>query len=174
MTENNEELLHDESPLEMDGSDGLDNKFLAFRVGDEDYGIEIRYVMEIIVVQKITEIPDLKKYVRGVINLRGKVIPVIDVRIRFELEHRPYDDRTCIIVVNVKDHIVGLIVDSVTEVVDIPEGQISPPPKVSKSPASRFVMGMGHLTDSVRILLDAGRVIKDQEKQVTEAEASAF
>ncbi|MBU0755046.1 MAG: chemotaxis protein CheW [Planctomycetes bacterium] len=170
------DIANEERTLE--GDDSMKNKFLAFRVGDEDYGIEIRHVMEIIVVQKITEIPDLKEFVRGVINLRGKVIPVIDIRIRFQLKPREYDDRTCIIVVNVRGNIVGMIVDSVTEVVDIPEEMISPPPKVSRTPASRFVMGIGHLGDEVKILLDAGKVIKDKSKDtsssIIEAEVSAY
>ncbi|MHC4944873.1 MAG: chemotaxis protein CheW [Planctomycetota bacterium] len=151
--------------------DGMKNKFLAFRVGDENYGIEIRHVKEIVVVHKITEVPDMEEYVRGVINLRGQVIPVIDVRLRFLLVPREYDDRTCIVVVNVNDNVVGMIVDSVTEVVDIPEDRIDPPPAVSRSPASRFVLGVGHVGDGVRILLDADKVLRDEGTKKEEVEA---
>lgn len=87
---------------------------------DEESGIEIRYVTEIIGMQKIIAVPDVPPYGRGVINLRGKVIPVVDARLRFGLPERPHDDRTCIVVINVREQAVGLIVDRVSEVLDIP------------------------------------------------------
>jgi purine-binding chemotaxis protein CheW len=171
MTEIKEKVGLKSKPGDQDTEDTVKNKFLAFRVGDENYGIEVCHVMEIVVVHKITEIPDMEDFVRGVINLRGQVIPVIDVRLRFQLEPRAYDDRTCIVVVNVNDSMVGMIVDSVTEVVDIPADRIDPPPAVSRSPASRFVLGVGHVGEGVRILLDAGKVLKDENGAAEEIEA---
>ncbi|HKL27331.1 MAG TPA: chemotaxis protein CheW, partial [Desulfuromonadales bacterium] len=91
-------------------------KYLTFHLGKEDFGIEIRHVTEIIGIQKITEVPDMPDFVRGVINLRGQVIPVMDVRTRFRMQHRDYDERTCIVVVNVAEKTVGLVVDKVNEV----------------------------------------------------------
>jgi len=105
-------------------------------------------------------------FVKGVINLRGQVIPVIDVRTRFHLESRAYDDRTCVVVVNISDMSVGLIVDTVNEVVSIPPEQISPPPKVATGTTGRYVQGMGKVGDSVKILLNVQKLLRDEELQV--------
>lgn len=148
--------------LDMDDQDTVEDsqkgKFLTFRIDREDYGLEIRHVTEIIGIQKITEVPDMADYVRGVINLRGKVIPVIDVRARFHLPLRAYDERTCIIVVHVRDLAVGLVVDKVNEVSDIPDHQIEPPPRTS-SPSGRYIQGIGKIGDEVKIILDAGKLL---------------
>lgn len=138
--------------------DSQKGKFLTFRIDREDYGLEIRHVTEIIGIQKITEVPDMADFVRGVINLRGKVIPVIDVRARFNLPPRAYDERTCIIVVHVRDLAVGLVVDKVNEVADIPDNQIEPPPRTS-SPSGRYIQGIGKIGNEVKIILDAGRLL---------------
>src|SRR5689334_21386438 len=86
---------------ESQDEDTQKDKFLTFHLGDEDYGIEIRHVTEIIGIQKITVIPEMPAYIKGVINLRGKIIPVMDVRLRFKLDARAYDERTCVVVVNI-------------------------------------------------------------------------
>src|SRR5690554_6663806 len=99
--------------------DTLHGKYLTFAIGNEAYGIEIRFVTEIIGLQPITEVPEVPKYVKGIINLRGKIIPVIDVRLKFRKEPIPYDDRTCIVVIALDTLVVGLIVDNVAEVVSI-------------------------------------------------------
>lgn len=135
------------------------DKYLTFRIEKEIYGIAIRYVTEIIVIQRITEVPDTPPIVRGVINLRGKVIPVIDVRIRFDMETREYDERTCIIVVEYNDVFVGLIVDTVNEVVDIPEENVEPPPRTHGGIESGFIEGMGKIGHQVIIILDLERVL---------------
>ena len=147
-----------------DEEDTQEDKFLTFIIGKEDYGIEIRYVTEIIGIQSITEVPDMPTHVKGVINLRGKVIPVMDVRLRFGVEERPYDDRTCIIVININEQPVGLIVDRVLEVLDIPESEIEPPPKMKKGKSNRFIQGMGKVGDQVKILLNANRLLYDEEE----------
>ncbi len=148
-----------------DEEDTQEDKFLTFIIGKEDYGIEIRYVTEIIGIQSITEVPDMPPHVKGVINLRGKVIPVMDVRLRFGVEERPYDDRTCIIVININEQPVGLIVDRVLEVLDIPESEIEPPPKMKKGKSNRFIQGMGKVGDQVKILLNANRLLYDEEEE---------
>lgn len=139
------------------------DKYLTFRIGDESFGFAIQYVTEIIVIHKITEVPDTPSFVRGVINLRGKVIPVIDVRHRFGLELREYDDRTCIIVVDYEETAVGLIVDTVNEVVDIPEDQIDPPPRARSGIDSSYIWGMGKIGKQVNILLNLGKVLFVEE-----------
>ncbi|MFX4263579.1 chemotaxis protein CheW [Pelotomaculum propionicicum] len=140
------------------------DKFLTFILCQEEYGIEIRYVTEIIGIQNIAEVPDMPHYIKGVINLRGKVIPVMDVRQRFGLKEREYDDRTCIIVINIDEQSVGLIVDRVSEVLDIPEAQVEPSPKVKSGESSRFIQGMGKVGDHVKILLNAHQLLFDMNK----------
>jgi purine-binding chemotaxis protein CheW len=139
------------------------NKFLTFVLNTGAYGIEIRYVTEIIGIQNITKVPDMPCYIKGVINLRGKVIPVMDVRLRFGVEERSYDDRTCIIVINIDDQSVGLIVDRVLEVLDIPQSDIEPPPKVKRGTDNLFIQGMGKVGSEVKILLNANRLLYDEE-----------
>lgn len=138
-------------------------KYLTFRLGDETYGIEIRHVREIIGIQKITEVPEMPDFICGVINLRGQVIPVMDVRTRFKMSRRDYDDRTCVIVVEVQDSTMGLVVDTVSEVADIPDTEVQPPPKVNKAASSRYIKGMGKTGDEVKILLDADKLLYDEE-----------
>ena len=99
------------------------DKYVTFKSGNEYFGLKIEYVNEIIVFQEITEIPESEDYIKGLINLRGKIIPVIDVRIRFKQEPFEYNDRTCIIVINFRDTVVGLIVEKIAEVVEIQIGR---------------------------------------------------
>ena len=106
------------------------DKYVTFKSGNEFFGLKIEYVNEIIVFQEITEIPESEDYVKGLINLRGKIIPVIDVRLRFKQEPFEYNDRTCIIVINVRDLVVGLIVEKIAEVVEIKEEDVLPPPSI--------------------------------------------
>lgn len=154
-------LTDDDHPDENE--DTLSHRYLTFHLGNEDYGVEIRYVTEIVGVQKITEVPDMPDFVRGVINLRGQVIPVLDVRLRFRMPLRDYDERTCVIVVNVSGGIFGLIVDTVEEVRQIPPENVSPPPNLARSEKSRYILGMGKVGDEVKILLDVGKLLREDE-----------
>jgi purine-binding chemotaxis protein CheW len=151
----------DDDSLEEDDEDTQEDKYLTFVLNREEFGIEIRYVMEIIGMQNITEVPDVPRYIKGVINLRGKVIPVMDVRLRFEMEERAYDDRTCIVVICIDEQSVGLIVDRVSEVLDIPKGDVEPPPKGRRGENSRFIQGMGKAGEHVIILLNANQLLFD-------------
>ncbi len=139
------------------------DKYLTFHLAGEDYGIEIAYVTEIIGIQKITEVPDMPPFLKGVINLRGKVIPVMDVRLRFNMEEREYDERTCIVVVDIDSTAVGLVVDEVREVADIPESQVEPPPKTGRGESSRYLKGLGKMGDEVKILLNADKLLYEEE-----------
>ena len=163
-------MIDEQSTELMDGGiydeeneDTQQGKFLTFHLGEEVYGIEIRYVTEIIGIQKITEVPDMPDFIKGVINLRGQVIPVMDVRTRFRMEPREYDDRTCVIVVRINDLSIGLVVDTVNEVQDIEDKDISPPPSISKKASSRFLQGMGKVGDQVRILLNVSTLLYEEE-----------
>jgi len=150
------------SSIAGENEDTQKGKFLTFHLAKEDYGIEIRYVTEIIGIQKITEVPDMPAFVKGVINLRGKVVPVMDVRSRFGMPSRDYDDRTCIIVVDVDDKSVGLVVDKVNEVADIPDQQIEPPPKTNRE-STRYIQGLGKIGNEVKILLNVQKLLYSDE-----------
>lgn len=135
-------------------------KFLTFALGSESYGIEIKHVTEIIGIQPITEVPELPEHVRGIINLRGKIIPVMDVRLRFRKSFREYNDRTCVIVIDVGDVSIGLIVDSVSEVIAIPDADIVAPPEMGKG-SNKYVHGIGKVAGEVKLLLDCDRLLVD-------------
>lgn len=154
----------------QEGEDTQKDLFLTFRLGDEDYGMEIFHVIEIVGIQKITEVPDMPGYIKGVINLRGSVIPVMDVRLRFNMPERAYDDRTCLIVVRVDDVTIALVVDRVNEVSEISSGQIEPPPKTGAE-SGNYLKGMGKIGDSVKILLDMEKLLVEEKEATSYEEA---
>jgi purine-binding chemotaxis protein CheW len=137
-------------------------KFLTFILGRESYGLEIKHVTEIIGIQPITEVPELPEYIRGIVNLRGKIIPVMDVRLRFKKSFMEYNDRTCIIVIDIKDVYIGLIVDSVSEVISIPETEIVAPPDISKM-GNKYIKGIGKVDNEVKLLLDCNKLLNEEE-----------
>ncbi|MBU3099470.1 MULTISPECIES: chemotaxis protein CheW [Clostridium] len=141
-------------------------KFLTFYVGKESYGIEIKFVTEIIGIQEITEVPELPNYVKGIINLRGKIIPVVDVRLRFKKEPKEYNDRTCIIVIDIKGISVGLIVDNVSEVINIEDSNIVPPPDIKTSFNNQYIRGIGKVEDEVKLILDCDKLLNDDEIEI--------
>jgi len=153
---------------EMEEEDTLQGKFLAFRLGDEEYGIEIKYVTEIINLQPITVVPEVPAYIKGIINLRGTIVPVMDVRLRFLKEPKPYNDRTCIIVIHFGDISIGLIVDSVSEVLNIAEADIVDPPKLQQA-TQRYISGIGKTSGSVKLLLDCSKLLSDEDAKQIEA-----
>jgi len=148
--------------VEID-EDTQKDKFLTFKIGNENYGIEINYVTEIIGIQEITQVPELPEYVRGIINLRGKIIPVMDVRLRFKKEPIEYNDRTCIVVIDIMDISIGLIVDSVSEVMNINDENIVPPPDIKTGFHTRYVKGFGKVGNDVKLLLDCDKLLNDDE-----------
>lgn len=150
----------EQSMLEEDTQEG---RYLTFSLGRESYGIEIRYVTEIIGIQPITEIPELPDYVKGIINLRGKIIPVLDVRLRFRKEPKEYNDRTCVIVVDIRDMSIGLIVDSVSEVLVIPEQDIVEPPQMNKGYQNRYIKNIGKVGNDVKLLLDCDKLLTEDD-----------
>ncbi len=138
------------------------DKFLMFKLGNESYGIDIRYVTEIIGIQPVTEVPELPEYIRGIINLRGKIIPVMDVRLRFKKQLREYTDRTCVVVINVANNSVGLIVDGVADVMLIPDTDIVAPPEISRN-CNRYIKGIGKIGSDVKLILDCEKLLTDNE-----------
>lgn len=152
------------SKQETDGAeDTLKGRYLTFLLDNQVFGIEIKYVTEIIGMQPIAEVPEVPAYVKGIINLRGKIIPVIDVRLKFKKEPLEYNDRTCIIVVDIQSLSVGLIVDNVAEVIAIADENIVPPPDYKTGFQSRYIKGIGKVGGDVKLLLDCDRFLKDDE-----------
>ena len=163
----------DELEVQRDTQKG---KYVTFKSGNEYFGLKIQYVNEIIGYQEITAIPESEEYIKGLINLRGKIIPVIDVRLRFKQDPFEYTDRSCIIVINVNQLVVGLIVEKIAEVVEIQEENILPAPTIGKADKSqnKYVYGIGKVGDQVKLLLDPDRLLNDEEKialeQITDEE----
>ncbi len=144
------------------------NKFLTFSIDKEVYGIEIKFVTEIIGIQKITQVPEVPNYVRGIINLRGKIIPVIDVRLKFRKDAMEYNDRTCIIVIDIDQISVGLIVDNVAEVIVIPEENIVPPPGNRSGFQNKYIKGIGKVENDVKLLLDCEKLFDQEDLEIIE------
>lgn len=143
------------------------NKFLTFDLGEENYAIEILKIKEIIGMMDITRVPRLPDFIKGVINLRGQIIPVIDLRLKFGLESRGYDDRTSIIVVEFETENAvltsGIVVDTVDEVIDIDKGNIEPPPQYGTDVDQAFLTGMGKVNEQVVMLLDVVKILSSDE-----------
>lgn len=139
-------------------------KYLTFALGVEEYGLEILKVREIIGYMETTSVPQMPDYVKGVINLRGQVIPVIDIRAKFAMDTAEVTDQTCIIVVEIdrdgSNFSTGIVVDNVSEVLDIPEGTIEPAPDFGGTVDTEFILGMGKVGNTVKILLDIDRVLE--------------
>lgn len=139
-------------------------QLVTFSIGDEEFGVEILKVQEIIRMLEITKVPKAPPFVEGVINLRGKVIPIIDLRKRFGLASRDHDKNTRIIVINIHSMIVGFVVDSVSEVLRLPLNTVEPPPPVVAGLDSDYISGVGKLEDRLLIMLDLDRLLSNEEQ----------
>lgn len=149
--------------------DNIENMYLTFAIGTETYGVPIAVVTEIVGMQRIMTVPDVPGYIKGVINLRGKVIPLMDVRLRFSLEEREYDDRTVIIVLELGSSPVGLIVDRVSEVLEIADDHIDSANGLGGGDSQGLVQGLGRVGDNVAIILNTGLLVTDAELSMPEA-----
>lgn len=144
---------------------GEPRQLIRFRVGDEEYGLDILRVKEIIQIRAITRLPRAPSFVRGIINLRGDIVPIIDLRERFGLESRTGTDAARVIVVDVEGRLLGLVVDGASQVVRLPAGQIDPPPPLIGGLSAGFVEGIGRIGDLLVILLDLERLLDADEKR---------
>jgi len=138
-------------------------QLVSFNIGSEEFGVEILKVQEINRMVDITKVPQAPHYVEGVINLRGKVIPIIDLRKRFNLEIKEYDKNTRIVVVDINGSIMGMIVDAVSEVLRLPADTIEPPPELVTDINSEYIKGVAKLQDRLLIFLDLSRVVQAEE-----------
>lgn len=148
------------------------NKFLTFTIGEESYGIPVLNVREIIGIMDITHVPKMPEFIKGIINLRGKVIPVMDLRLRFGIKSRDYDARTCIIVVEMevsnKTRLTGFVVDTVSEVLDINQEEVESSIECFGSIDQDYLIGIGKIKDKVIMLLDPIKMLSSDEKEVLE------
>jgi len=159
--------LFEPSDLNQKNSIDREGKYLTFSLAGEEYGIVILKVKEIIGMMPVTPVPKTPSYVKGVINLRGKVIPVADLRLKFDMDEAAYTERTCIIVVEIKDgfgHVLmGIVVDSVSEVLNIKGGEIEDTPAFGTQMDTDYILGMAKTGGGVKILLDIDKVFGGEE-----------
>ncbi len=135
-------------------SEGTGGEYLSFTLGNEHYGVDILKVQEIRGYDAVTRVPDAPDYIKGVINLRGTIVPVIDLRLKLRLENARYDAFTVMIVLNVEDRVVGIVVDGVSDVIPLSAEQIRPTPEFGAAVDTRFISGIGTQDDRMLILLD--------------------
>ena len=161
--------MPEEATITKEQTESKAGKYLTFALADEEYGLEILKVREIIGIMDIAEVPQTPDFVKGVINLRGKVIPVIDLRSKFQMETIEQTEETCISVVDVDGVEMGIIVDRVSEVLDIASEEIEEPPSFGANVDTDFILGMGKAQERVTILLDISKVLSQFDKSAIEA-----
>ena len=147
-------------------------EFLTFALGSEEYGVDILKVKEIRGYDAVTRLPDAPDYIKGVINLRGTIVPVVDMRLKFRLEHAEYTALTVMIVLNVADRVVGMVVDSVSDVVQLSAEQVRAVPEIGATIDRQFLTGIGTLDERMLILLDIERLMASSEMGLVIAEAA--
>lgn len=150
-------------------NDGAILQLVTFKLGTEEFGVDILKVQEINKMMNITKIPNAPAFIEGVINLRGKIIPIVDLRKRLGFREQPYDKSTRIIVVELEGLVLGFIVDSVSEVLRIPENTIEPPPSMVAGIESEYIEGVGKLDDRLLILLELKKVFSSPERKDIES-----
>ena len=140
-------------------------QLVTFNISNEEFGVDILKVQEIIRTMEITKVPRAPEFVEGVINLRGKVIPIIDLRRRFGMDFRKHDSQTRIVVIELNNMIVGFVVDSVSEVLRIPAATVVPPPAIVSGVDSEYISGVGKLDDRLLILIDLEKLLSPEEHE---------
>jgi purine-binding chemotaxis protein CheW len=150
--------IHEAVEAKHTGGDEL-LQLVSFNIGDEEFGVDILQVQEINRMLEVTRVPNAPEYVDGVINLRGKVIPIIDLRRRFGMDRKEHDKHTRIVVVELSGKVVGFVVDAVREVLRIPRGVTEPPPDIAGGKKDEYITGVGKLEDRLLILLDLEKVL---------------
>lgn len=163
---NEQTLQHDQINADLSNMQlDLKNRYLTFFLDNEQYGIHISNVKEIIALIKTTKIPKMPKYMKGVMNLRGNIIPVIDMRLKFALEDKEPEMQTAIVIVQVRDINIGFIVDRVEEVLTIASEQISEPPKFGTKINTKLLRGMGQVESGVVMILDLDMLLSEKEME---------
>jgi purine-binding chemotaxis protein CheW len=144
-------------------------EYLTFRLGEEEYGIDILKVQEIRGYEQPTRIANAPSFIKGVVNLRGVIVPIVDLRLKFNLGSAEYNDFTVVIILNLGSRVVGIVVDSVSDVMELAPEQIRPAPEVGASVEADFITGLGTLNDRMLILIEIERLMGDAEMALSEA-----
>ncbi|MEX2479044.1 MAG: chemotaxis protein CheW [Gracilimonas sp.] len=161
-----QETLVKEKEAVENGTELKGGKFLSFFLGEEEYAIEILKVQEIIGLMPITPVPKMPSYIRGVLNLRGKIVPVMNLRLRFGLQAVEDTDETCVIVVQDRQYLMGVLVDKVSEVADIMDAQIEEVPSFGVAANSDYLAGIGKVKESVKMIVDVHKVVFEVAEEV--------
>ena len=162
-------VLEKEQKFDVSETSSCEGKYLTFVLCGEEYGVEILKVKEIIGIMNITSVPQLPGYMKGVINLRGKVIPIIDLRLKFGFQEVEHTEETCIIVMEIENKLTGIIVDTVSEVINVNSKEFEPVPRLGKGVDTEIILGMAKIKDRVKMLLDIDRVLGSEETDAVEA-----
>ena len=159
--DNNEVLAQDMDFDEIKARTSPTHRYLTFELDGEHYGVNIEYVIEIIGIQDITQLPGTPKYVKGLINLRGKIIPLIDAREKFGKEKAEYNDRTCIVVLDIGEIMVGLVVDVISDVINIHDSDVEEAPNIGKIKANKYIKKIAKIDKKVELLIDCEKLINE-------------
>ena len=149
-------------------------QLVSFTVGKEKYGVHIGQVQEIIRMPEITHIPQTEDYIKGIINLRGNIIPIIDMRTRFNMDAKDYSELTRVIVLGILDKLVGIVVDSVSKVIELPENDIEDAPDIINGLSKEYIEGVGKMDDDMIIILDADKVLTAEEIKILSEAAESI
>ncbi|HOA07872.1 MAG TPA: chemotaxis protein CheW [Spirochaetota bacterium] len=152
---------------------GEENQFVTFMIGSETYGVEVLKVKEILGMTDITHVPNSLSFMRGVINLRGAVVPVVDMRLKFQLQEKEYDTFTVIIIVEVRERLIGMIVDTVSDVASIPVSTIQNTPHFTSKIETDFIKGIGQIESLLVIILDVDKILNHEEFKKIEEDKTA-
>ena len=152
----------------VDASASNTNEFLTFTLGKEEYGIDILKVQEIRGYDAVTHIANTPEFIKGIINLRGIIVPIVDMRIKFKLGAPVYDQFTVVIILNVANRVVGMVVDGVSDVISLPPSQIQPPPEFGAAMDTQYIVGLGTLEERMIILVDIERLMTSREMELVD------
>lgn len=156
----------------VEANNGIANEFLTFTLGKEEYGIDILKVQEIRGYDAVTSIANTPEFIKGIINLRGIIVPIVDMRIKFKLGSVEYDQFTVVIILNIAHRVVGMVVDGVSDVITLPSTQIKPAPEFGAAMDTRYIVGLGTLDDRMIILVDIERLMTSSDMELVETVAA--
>jgi len=151
-----------------DAKTGIANEFLTFTLGKEEYGIDILKVQEIRGYDAVTSIANTPEFIKGIINLRGIIVPIVDMRIKFKLGSAEYDQFTVVIILNIANRVVGMVVDGVSDVITLPSSQIKPAPEFGAAMDTQYIVGLGTLDERMIILVDIERLMTSSDMELVE------
>ncbi len=147
-------------------------EYLTFVLGGEEYGIEILKVQEIRGYDTVTKIANTPSFIKGVVNLRGRIVPIVDLRIKFNLENKQYDEFTVVIILNLRGRVVGIVVDGVSDVLDLPSENIREVPDLVSNIDTQYILGLGSVEERMLILIDIEKLMNSQEMELINAAAT--